>query len=162
MFPLCLFSFPLCFGRIRASCVRWMPSQIRSTDLLRDCREYQIFHFLRIPFTFCFNLRHSIQVNIRCQSAFSECKVKAFTWQNFLRCHKFCFAFFFRFRSKAGHAECSIISTPHWAHMSSSPLSQVVHFVINNAAIVKEYRKSIHYGINNFAKSKSKKRKYPV
>ena len=95
MFPLCLFSFPLCFGRIRASCVRWMPSQIRSTDLLRDCREYQIFHFLRIPFTFCFYLRHSIQVNIRCQSAFSECKVKAFTWQKILRCHKFRFAFFF-------------------------------------------------------------------
>ena len=75
---------------------------------------------------------------------------------------KILYILFFCFRSKAGHAECSIISTPHWAHMSSSPLSQVVHFVINNAAIVKEYRKSIHYVINNFAKSKSKKRKYPV
>ena len=42
---------------------------------------------------------------------------------------------------RAGHSECSIISTPHWAHMRSSSLSQVVHFVINNAAIAKEYGK---------------------
>ena len=70
-------------------------------------------------------------------------KTSSFLLQTFSGPRHLCNWLFHYILGRAGHSECSIISTPHWAHMRSSSLSQVVHFVINNAAIAKEYRENV-------------------
>ena len=72
-----------------------------------------------------------------------ENRTSSFLLQTFSGPRHLCNWLFHYILGRAGHSECSIISTPHWAHMRSSSLSQVVHFVINNAAIAKEYRENV-------------------